>query len=284
MGNRLSAALSPYLLQHADNPVDWWQWGDPAFEDARHRDVPVLLSVGYAACHWCHVMAHESFEDRATAALMNERFVSIKVDREERPDIDAVYMAATQALTGRGGWPMTVFLDHDQRAFFAGTYFPPVERFGMPSFTDVLLGVDEAWRTDRDRIRAAAGEIDAALQPARHGGVGSTEPASSAGSEEPALSAGSDVGAVVDRLVAEFDGARGGFGRAPKFPPSMVLEFLLRADALGRRTGQPAGRALEMAAVTMGAMARGGMYDQVGGGFARYSVDAEWVVPHFEKM
>ncbi len=266
-------ALSPYLRQHADNPVDWWPWCDEAFAEARRRDVPVLLSVGYAACHWCHVMAHESFEDPGTAALMNQRYVSIKVDREERPDIDAVYMEATQALTGRGGWPMTVFLDHEGRAFLAGTYFPPVAHGGMPSFTDVLRGVDRTWREDRARIDGAAEQIHEELsrRGPTHAGRGA----------DPSLP---DVTAAVDALAAEFDPVRGGFGGAPKFPPSMVLEFLLRADALTRSGGAPDDRALVMATATLQAMARGGMYDQLAGGFARYSVDADWVVPHFEKM
>jgi hypothetical protein len=271
MANRLAGSLSPYLRQHADNPVDWWPWCDEAFGDARARDVPILLSVGYAACHWCHVMAHESFEDERTAALMNERYVCIKVDREERPDIDAVYMEATQALTGRGGWPMTVFLDHDGRAFLAGTYFPPVAHGGMPSFTEVLRGVDRTWREDRARVEGAAQQIhDVLARPvpgARHPGP-----------------TPDDVTAAVDALAAQFDAARGGFGGAPKFPPSMVLEFLLRTDALTRAEGKPDRRALAMAERTMQAMARGGVYDQLAGGFARYSVDADWVVPHFEKM
>ncbi len=278
MANRLATSLSPYLLQHADNPVDWWPWCDEAFAEARRRDVPVLLSVGYAACHWCHVMAHESFEDAATAELLNERFVSIKVDREERPDIDAVYMAATQALSGSGGWPMTAFLEHDGRAFSAGTYFPPVRHGGMPSFTDVLRGVDEVWRADRPRVERAARQVQDALDAAEWT-VGPGAGGSHAAGLDPA-----DVAAAVGALASEFDAERGGFGGAPKFPPSMVLEFLLRADALLRGRGVPDDRALRMAGVTMRAMARGGMYDQLAGGFARYSVDAGWVVPHFEKM
>ena len=273
MVNRLGDALSPYLRQHADNPVDWWPWCDDAFAEARHRDVPILLSVGYAACHWCHVMAHESFEDERTAALMNERYVSIKVDREERPDIDAVYMEATQAMTGRGGWPMTVFLDHDGRAFLAGTYFPPVAHGGMPSFTEVLRGVDRTWREDRARVAGAARQIQDVL----------ARPVPTPDGPRPDPTA-EDVSGAVDSLAAQFDAARGGFGGAPKFPPSMVLEFLLRVDALTRAEGLPDHRALAMAEPTMRAMARGGMYDQLAGGFARYSVDADWVVPHFEKM
>ncbi len=305
MTNRLSSSLSPYLRQHRDNPVDWWEWGEDAFAEASRRDVPVLLSVGYAACHWCHVMAHESFEDPATAGFLNERFVSIKVDREERPDIDAVYMAATQALTGSGGWPMTVFLDHDARPFYAGTYFPPRPRPGMPSFTDVLTALDEAWRTDRGRVLRASGHVESALS------AGSLRQSTSqlqaaADSSAPTRA---DVTEAVDRLLGDFDAARGGFGGAPKFPPSPVLEFLLRADALhGGAAAQevageaaqglgvggpgaaatvlddPARPALRMATQTLAAMARGGMYDQLAGGFARYSVDADWVVPHFEKM
>ncbi|HEX6888949.1 MAG TPA: thioredoxin domain-containing protein [Candidatus Nanopelagicales bacterium] len=280
MPNRLAEALSPYLLQHADNPVDWWPWCDEAFAEARRRDVPILLSVGYAACHWCHVMAHESFEDPATAQLLNAHYVSIKVDREERPDIDSVYMTATQALTGHGGWPMTVFLDHEGRAFHAGTYFPPVARGGMPAFADVLRGVAHTWRTNRPLVHAAADQLEAAI--ARHDGRSMVAPLASGerGPELPGLDA---IGAAVDRLGGSFDAARGGFGGAPKFPPSLVLEFLLRADALGPVAGRR-GRALEMAGATLAAMARGGMYDQLAGGFARYSVDADWVVPHFEKM
>jgi uncharacterized protein YyaL (SSP411 family) len=276
MPNRLAGSLSPYLRQHADNPVDWWPWCDEAFAEARRRDVPILLSVGYAACHWCHVMAHESFEDPVVAELVNELVVAIKVDREERPDIDSVYMEATQALSGRGGWPMTVFLDHHARAFYAGTYFPPRPRQGMPSFRDLLLGIDRVWRTERERVDSAAARLDEALRSASRAG-GATPPSGTDPNH-------ADVVAALDRLEVDFDAARGGFGGAPKFPPSLVLEFLLRADALLTRAGTPDARAMHMASTTMAAMARGGMYDQLGGGFARYSVDAEWVVPHFEKM
>ncbi|RKS80687.1 hypothetical protein CLV35_0153 [Motilibacter peucedani] len=267
MGNRLAASTSPYLLQHADNPVDWWEWGDEALAEARRRDVPVLLSVGYAACHWCHVMAHESFEDPATAALMNERFVCIKVDREERPDVDAVYMEATQAMTGHGGWPMTVFATPEGEPFFCGTYFPPRPMHRMPSFQQVLSSVGQAWETRRAELRSSAASI---LQQLGERSVvaGGTQPPG-----EPELAA------AVEALAADFDAARGGFGGAPKFPPSMVLEFLLRHSA---RVGDA--RALALAEGTLEAMARGGIYDQLAGGFARYSVDAEWVVPHFEKM
>ena len=267
MVNRLKSATSPYLLQHADNPVDWWPWCEEAFGEARRRDVPVLLSVGYSACHWCHVMAHESFEDPQTAALMNEGLVAIKVDREERPDIDAVYMTATQAMTGQGGWPMTVFMTHDGEPFFCGTYFP------RETFQRLIAAVTRTWADERDRITGQGRRITEAL--AERAAAPLAQPGTAPLREqlEPALS-----GAVA-ALERGFDGAHGGFGGAPKFPPSMVLEFLLRHY---ERTGSAA--ALAMAEATAEAMARGGMYDQLGGGFARYSVDDSWVVPHFEKM
>jgi len=264
--NRLAAATSPYLLQHKDNPVDWWEWSAEAFEEARTRDVPVLLSIGYSACHWCHVMAHESFEDEATAAVMNEQFVNIKVDREERPDIDAVYMEATQAMTGHGGWPMTCVLTPDGEPFFTGTYFPNTPRHGSPSFRQLLSAITDAWRERRADVAKVGADVVAHLRSSR----------SLTGGRPP------DVAALDRAMVAlskEFDAVRGGFGGAPKFPPSMVLEWLLRNHA---RTGDP--RALTMLGDTCEAMARGGLYDQLGGGFARYSVDAGWVVPHFEKM
>ncbi|MGW6456328.1 thioredoxin domain-containing protein [Streptomyces sp. NPDC055078] len=265
--NRLAGATSPYLLQHADNPVDWWPWAPEAFEEARRREVPVLLSVGYSACHWCHVMAHESFEDEATAAYLNEHFVSVKVDREERPDVDAVYMEAVQAATGQGGWPMTVFLTADGEPFYFGTYFPPEPRHGMASFRQVLEGVSAAWADRRGEVAEVAGKItrDLAGRSLAHGGEGVP------GEEQLAQ--------ALLGLTREYDERHGGFGGAPKFPPSMVLEFLLRHHA---RTGSEG--ALQMAADTCEAMARGGIYDQLGGGFARYAVDREWVVPHFEKM
>jgi uncharacterized protein len=266
VANRLASATSPYLLQHKDNPVDWWEWGPDAFAEARRRDVPVLLSVGYAACHWCHVMAHESFEDEATAALMNEHFVNVKVDREERPDVDAVYMTATTAMTGHGGWPMTVVLNHDGEPFFAGTYFPDKPRHGQPAFTQLLQALTDAWRDRREEVAGVAGRIRERLQA------------------ENALAGGGELDeavleVAVDKLGRDFDQTSAGFGTAPKFPPSMVLELLLRHRA---RTGSA--KAGEMVAATCHAMARGGMYDQLGGGFARYSVDRDWVVPHFEKM
>ncbi|ATE52477.1 thioredoxin domain-containing protein [Actinosynnema pretiosum] len=264
MTNRLASATSPYLLQHADNPVHWWEWSPEAFAEARERDVPVLLSVGYAACHWCHVMAHESFEDAETAEYLNAHFVSVKVDREERPDVDAVYMSVTQALSGHGGWPMTCFLTPDGEPFYAGTYYPPTPRPGMPSFRQVLEAIEHAWREQGDEVRASAAGIVAQL----------------AHTPLPEAAVDADVldGAVVS-LLGHLDRGNGGFGGAPKFPPSMALEFLLRDH---ERTGSV--QALSMARLTCDAMASGGIYDQLGGGFARYSVDASWVVPHFEKM
>ncbi|MFF4964977.1 thioredoxin domain-containing protein [Streptomyces sp. NPDC001037] len=265
--NRLAGVTSPYLLQHADNPVDWWTWSPEAFDEARRRDVPVLLSVGYSSCHWCHVMAGESFEDQATADYLNEHFVSVKVDREERPDVDAVYMEAVQAATGQGGWPMTVFLTPDAEPFYFGTYFPPEPRHGMPSFRQVLEGVQRAWADRRGEVAEVAGKIVRDLSQRELAPQAARPP----GEQELAQ--------ALLALTREYDPQRGGFGGAPKFPPSMVLEFLLRHHA---RTG--AEGALQMASDTCERMARGGIYDQLGGGFARYSVDRDWVVPHFEKM
>jgi uncharacterized protein len=263
MVNRLAQAQSPYLQQHADNPVDWQEWGPEAFEEARRRDVPILLSVGYAACHWCHVMAHESFEDDATAELMNAGFVNIKVDREERPDVDAVYMEATQAFNdGQGGWPMTCLLTADGEPLFCGTYFPRAQ------FQQLLRNASQAWNTQRDAVQAQGADIARQLREQFAPPVGSGQ-----------LPDAEAMDAAVLALTAEFDTRFAGFGRAPKFPPSMLLEFLLRAYARGGDV-----RALQMVAATCQAMARGGMYDQLAGGFARYSVDAAWVVPHFEKM
>ncbi|MDI9831517.1 thioredoxin domain-containing protein [Streptomyces sp. KAU_LT] len=267
MPNRLAHETSPYLLQHADNPVDWWPWSEEAFEEARRSGRPVLLSVGYSSCHWCHVMAHESFEDEATAEFLNTHFVSVKVDREERPDVDAVYMEAVQAATGQGGWPMTVFLTPEAEPFYFGTYFPPEPRHGMPSFRQVLEGVRAAWTERRDEVAEVAGKIvrDLAGREISYGGT-----------EAPGEQ---ELAQALLGLTREYDPQRGGFGGAPKFPPSMVIEFLLRHHA---RTG--AEGALQMAADTCERMARGGIYDQLGGGFARYSVDRDWVIPHFEKM
>jgi uncharacterized protein len=261
--NRLAQETSPYLLQHADNPVDWYPWGEEAFERARAEDKPILLSVGYAACHWCHVMEHESFEDPETAALMNERFVSVKVDREERPDVDGLYMEAVVTVTGHGGWPMTVFLTPDGRPFYGGTYFPPEPRFNMPSFRQLLVAVDEAYRAKRSDLERQADALVDAIRDASAVGP-SLEP----------LTAELLVRAV-SALAAQFDPEHGGFGRAPKFPPASNLEFLLR-------TGRD--DALAMVRKTLDGMAAGGMYDLVGGGFHRYSVDERWLVPHFEKM
>ncbi|WP_433783166.1 thioredoxin domain-containing protein [Actinomycetospora sp. CA-101289] len=266
MANRLAGSTSPYLRQHADNPIDWQPWSPAAFAEARHREVPVLLSVGYAACHWCHVMAHESFADPEVAAYVNEHFVSIKVDREERPDVDAVYMEATQAMTGHGGWPMTCFLTADGDPFHCGTYYPARPHGGMPSFTQLLGAVVRAWTSEGERVRDAARGI--------------TQRLSAVTRSLPAAEVDDDTlaGAVV-ALTGDFDEEHGGFGDAPKFPPSAVLEFLLRHH---ERTGDP--DALAMTEITAEAMARGGLFDQLAGGFARYSTDATWTVPHFEKM
>ncbi|MFC6665629.1 thioredoxin domain-containing protein [Deinococcus radiopugnans] len=259
--NRLAAESSPYLRQHADNPVDWQPWGEAAFAEARERGVPLLLSVGYSTCHWCHVMAHESFEDTATASYMNEHFVNVKVDREERPDVDAVYMAATQAMTGQGGWPMTVFLTPDAEPFYAGTYFPPRDGQGMPSFMRVMTSVVNAWTGDREKIVANAQALSAHVRDA----------------SQPRPAAGDLPADFLERGVANLrrvsDAVRGGFGGAPKFPAPTTLDFLLT---------RPEGRS--MALHTLRQMGSGGIYDQLGGGFHRYSVDAEWRVPHFEKM
>lgn len=269
MANRLARSTSPYLQQHADNPVDWYEWGDEAFAAARERDVPLLISVGYAACHWCHVMAHESFEDEVTAAFLNEHFVAVKVDREERPDVDAVYMAATQAMTGHGGWPMTVFATPGGEPFYCGTYFPPRPVGGMPSFPQVLASMAAAWRTRRAEVDQSATTIREAL----------AEQVPLSGLPHGEVVRPAAVDSALAALARSYDAGRGGFGGAPKFPPSMLLEWLLRHHA---RTGDEP--ALRMASRTLEAMARGGLYDQLAGGFARYSVDAEWVVPHFEKM
>ncbi|SHG54716.1 thioredoxin domain-containing protein [Streptoalloteichus hindustanus] len=266
MANRLADSTSPYLLQHAENPVDWWPWGEEAFAEARRRGVPVLLSIGYAACHWCHVMAHESFEDDELARFMNDNFVNVKVDREERPDVDAVYMEATQAMTGQGGWPMTCFLTPEGEPFHCGTYYPPSPRHGIPSFQQLLEAVRDAWVQRGTEVRMAAKRIVQQL-------AARAQPLPESTVDAEAL-----AGAVA-KLAAEADERDGGFGGAPKFPPSMILEFLLRHH---ERTGSET--ALALVAATCERMARGGIYDQLAGGFARYSVDAAWVVPHFEKM
>jgi uncharacterized protein YyaL (SSP411 family) len=264
--NRLAGETSPYLLQHADNPVDWYPWGEEAFARARAEDKPLLLSVGYAACHWCHVMEHESFEDDETAALMNERFVNVKVDREERPDVDSIYMDAVVALSGHGGWPMTVFLTPNGEPFFGGTYFPPAARMGMPAFKDVLDAVADAYSSRRSDVAQQAAQLTDAIRQAAQ--------------QRPALEPLTEslLSQAVLTLHHQFDPRYGGFGGAPKFPPASTIEFLLRMDLQGSPY------ALEMAQTTLDAMAAGGMYDQLGGGFHRYSVDAYWLVPHFEKM
>ena len=267
MPNHLQNETSPYLLQHVDNPVDWYPWGEEAMRLASKQDKPILLSVGYAACHWCHVMAHESFEDEATAEQMNADFINVKVDREERPDIDSIYMQAVNAMIGRGGWPMTVFLTPDGKPFYAGTYFPDEPRHGMPSFRQILTGVTQAWQRDRENVVGSASEVADQLQAL-----------SGVGFEEQPLD--EEIFRSAQRgLGQRFDATWGGFGEAPKFPQPMTIEFLLRQSLRGE-----AGHALEMAEVTLQKMAEGGMYDQVGGGFARYSVDHRWLVPHFEKM
>ncbi|MGW5224753.1 thioredoxin domain-containing protein [Nocardia niigatensis] len=266
--NQLAGATSPYLRQHAGNPVDWREWAAQALAEAAERDVPILLSIGYASCHWCHVMAHESFEDEATAALMNENFVCIKVDREERPDLDAVYMNATVAMTGQGGWPMTCFLTPEGEPFYCGTYYPKTPRHGMPSFTQVLTAVTETWRNRRDEVDAAAGQVADALRQ------------QTAGLPDAEIGVGPElVEHAVNAVLKDVDGKHGGFGGAPKFPPSALLEGLLRHYEV---TGNPT--VLHAVSFTCEAMARGGIYDQLRGGFARYSVDAAWLVPHFEKM
>ncbi len=262
MPNRLADSTSPYLLQHADNPVDWREWSDEAFAEARKRDVPVLLSVGYAACHWCHVMAHESFEDPATAEVMNERFVNIKVDREERPDIDSIYMEAVQAMTGQGGWPMTVWMTPDALPFYAGTYFPNHPHHGMPAFTQVLDAIWHAWQNDRENVLGQSEQMVAAISRSIPAG---------------AMPAATSISGAVSTVLNSFDSAFGGFGGAPKFPQQPVLDLLLRTRVVDPRVDN-------VLKTTLQRMADGGIHDQLGGGFARYSVDREWLVPHFEKM
>ena len=269
MPNRLVHAASPYLLQHRDNPVDWWEWGSEAFREAADRDVPVLLSVGYSACHWCHVMAHESFEDEKTAQFLNERFVSIKVDREERPDVDRIYMDAVTATTGHGGWPMTVFLTPGAKPFYAGTYFPKEPRQGMPSFMELLYAIDSAWRDERDDLVGRSEDITRLLAAQTN--------ASSILPSEGALET------AVDAIAATFDSTNGGFGRVPKFPQPSTLEYLLRFSVL-RPGSDRAVNARAMVVATLDHLSRGGIYDHLDGGFARYSVDERWLVPHFEKM
>jgi uncharacterized protein YyaL (SSP411 family) len=268
MPNHLINSSSPYLLQHAHNPVDWYPWGEEALRRAREEDKPIFLSIGYAACHWCHVMAHESFEDPQTAAYMNQHFINIKVDREERPDLDSIYMQATTAMTGSGGWPMSVFLTPDLKPFYAGTYFPPVERYNMPSFKGLLAGIERAWREQREEITRVGSQVADHIQNA-----------AAAGREDQALTA-QHLDAIAKTLVDHYDWGFGGWGDAPKFPQPMLVEFLLRRAA----SSASGPRELDAALHALRSMARGGMYDVVGGGFARYSTDQFWRVPHFEKM
>src|SRR5262249_48631567 len=264
--NRLIYETSPYLRQHAHNPVDWYPWGEEALEKARQENKPVHLSIGYSACHWCHVLSDESFEDEATAKLLNDNFINIKVDREERPDLDTIYMNAVQMITGHGGWPMTVFLTPDGRPFYGGTYFPPVDRQGMPGFPRVLIALAEAYRDRRDEIEQSA-----------KGLLGELKRLDVVSPQEGDLNF-EILDTAVNDLLRQFDPVDGGFRRAPKFPPSMTLTFLLRQY---RRTKDQA--LLNAVELTLEKMAHGGMYDQIGGGFHRYSVDEKWLVPHFEK-
>src|SRR5579871_1493682 len=267
MANRLSGETSPYLLQHANNPVDWYPWGAEALERAKSEQKPILLSIGYSACHWCHVMERESFEDAGIAEQMNRDFVCVKVDREERPDLDEIYMRATTAMNhGQGGWPMTVFLTPEQRPFYAGTYFPPVDKYGRPGFSTVLARIAELWREKRDALVEQAERLTKHL-------------AEEARFNAPQSLGVADLRAAATDLARDFDSMWGGFGHAPKFPPATTLELLLR---VGRRFGDGGARAMVEKTLTM--MARGGMYDQLAGGFCRYSTDERWLVPHFEKM
>jgi uncharacterized protein YyaL (SSP411 family) len=273
--NKLSNSTSPYLLQHAHNPVDWHPWGDEALRKARIENKPIFLSIGYAACHWCHVMAHESFEDPETAAFMNEHFVNIKVDREERPDLDNIYMQATTAMTGSGGWPMSVFLTPDLKPFYTGTYFPPMQRYNMPSFKDVLNGIAKAWKEEPDKIAQVGDQVSGHLQQT----LNISQRSETVFTQET-------LDTAVRSLIESYDWGYGGWGAAPKFPQPMTIEFLLRRALYP--TPSPSGtgesEALKPAVHALRAMARGGMYDVVGGGFSRYSVDNFWRVPHFEKM
>ncbi len=267
MPNQLANETSPYLLQHADNPVNWYPWNEKALKLAREENKPIFLSIGYSSCHWCHVMAHESFEDPEIAALLNQSFISIKVDREERPDIDSIYMNAVVAMTGQGGWPMSVFLTPDGKPFFGGTYFPPIRRYGSPSFRDVLISITRSWQEAPGEIYPVAEKLSRHLQESAHWG----------GWEEQPLRE-ETIQAAFKELEASYDWSGGGWGQAPKFPAPMTIEFLLQQAYRGNQ------KSLEIANHTLTSMVRGGMYDVVGGGFHRYSTDAAWFVPHFEKM
>jgi uncharacterized protein YyaL (SSP411 family) len=264
MPNHLASENSPYLLQHANNPVNWFPWGQEALEKAKAENKPIFLSIGYAACHWCHVMAHESFEDPEIATLMNEHFVNIKVDREERPDLDSIYMTATQAMTGSGGWPMSVFLTPDLQPFYAGTYFPPVRRYNMPSFHEVLAALADAWKNEHEKAVSSAERITAHIQGLS--GISQFEL-----DLQP-----ENLDTATQNLLKGYDWGHGGWGEAPKFPQPMAIEYLLRRHIAGDT------EALKPAIHVLHAMARGGMYDVVGGGFSRYSVDNFWRVPHFD--
>ncbi|MEP6995587.1 MAG: DUF255 domain-containing protein, partial [Acidobacteriota bacterium] len=263
MPNRLASEASPYLLQHKDNPVDWYPWGEDAFARARAEDKPIFLSIGYSTCHWCHVMEHESFETQPVADALNRDFVAIKVDREERPDVDDIYMRTVQMMTGSGGWPLSLFLTPEGRPFYGGTYFPPTPRRGQPGFIALLASIANAWRTRREELESSAGELLAHLEA-------NSEAADGAAALPPGL-----LDSASHTLARQFDPVEGGFGGAPKFPPAMRLELLIRDF---RRTGASSSRA--MVEKTLAKMAAGGMYDQVGGGFHRYSTDANWLVPH----
>ncbi len=271
MPNRLAKEQSPYLLQHRDNPVDWYPWGDEAFARARSEDKPIFLSIGYSTCHWCHVMEHESFETQPVADALNREFVSIKVDREERPDVDDIYMRAVQMMTGSGGWPLSLFLTPDGRPFYGGTYFPPTSRWGRPGFVTILEAIANAWKTRRAELESSAAEM--------LGHLGHDEEPAPGSPRIGPRDAPQILAAAARQIARQYDPIEGGFGGAPKFPPSMRLELLIREH---RRTGRAETR--EMVERTLAKMAAGGMYDQVGGGFHRYSVDAHWLVPHFEKM
>ena len=266
--NHLSQSTSPYLLQHANNPVDWYPWSEEALAKARAENKPIFLSIGYAACHWCHVMAHESFEDPEIAAIMNGHFVCIKVDREERPDLDSIYMQATNALTGSGGWPMSVFLTPDLRPFYAGTYFPPVRRYNMPSFKEVLLSLAKVWSEERGEAERVASQVIQHIQ------------APLANNQGKNVFTQQTLNAITKSLLDSYDWGYGGWGDAPKFPQPMTIDFLLRRAAADSPQRE---EMVKAATHALKSMARGGMYDVVGGGFARYSTDNSWRVPHFEK-
>jgi len=275
MTNQLANENSPYLLQHANNPVDWYPWSDEALSRAHVEDKPIFLSIGYAACHWCHVMAHESFEDPTIAAIMNEHFINIKVDREERPDLDSIYMSATVAMSGSGGWPMSVFLTPDLRPFYAGTYYPPEPRYNMPSFRDLLTSIVNAWKNERDEIFRVGSQVTEHIQRERQVSGKATLPLTHELLDNAA-----------NHLYESYDWGFGGWGGAPKFPQPMTIEFLLNRATASEFSSSQSDRQNYLKTVThaLHAMARGGMYDVVGGGFARYSVDNQWKTPHFEKV